>query len=87
LVASSGFLFDSATLTLTTLVFPAGLVFPDGATVATHARGINDLGQVVGLADVSPTPLPAALPLFATGLGGLGLLGCRKKQKPRAVAV
>jgi hypothetical protein len=27
------------------------------------------------------TPLPAALPLFATGLGGLGLLGWRKKRK------
>jgi hypothetical protein len=27
------------------------------------------------------TPLPAALPLFATGLGGLGLLGWRMKRK------
>jgi hypothetical protein len=27
------------------------------------------------------TPLPAALPLFATGLGALGLLGWRKKRK------
>jgi hypothetical protein len=31
-----------------------------------------------------PTPLPAALPLFATGLGGLGLLGWRRKRKARA---
>jgi hypothetical protein len=30
------------------------------------------------------TPLPAALPLFATGLGGLGLLGWRRKRKARA---
>jgi len=30
------------------------------------------------------TPLPATLPLFATGLGGLGLLGWRKKQKAKA---
>ena len=30
------------------------------------------------------TPLPAALPLFATGLGGLGLLGWRKKRKAAA---
>jgi hypothetical protein len=28
----------------------------------------------------SETPLPAALPLFATGLGGLGLLGWRRKR-------
>jgi len=34
---------------------------------------------------VDPTvPLPAALPLFATGLGGLGLLGWRRKRKARA---
>jgi hypothetical protein len=33
------------------------------------------------------TPLPATLPLFATGLGGcLGLLGCRRKRKAQAVA-
>jgi hypothetical protein len=31
------------------------------------------------------TPLPAALPLFATGLGALGLLGWRRKRK-QAVA-
>ena len=28
-----------------------------------------------------PTPLPAALPLFATGLGALGLLGWRRKRR------
>jgi PEP-CTERM motif-containing protein len=27
------------------------------------------------------TPLPATLPLFATGLGGLGLLSWRRKRK------
>jgi hypothetical protein len=32
------------------------------------------------------TPLPAALPLFATGLGGLGLLGWRRKKKAAALA-
>ena len=29
----------------------------------------------------TPTPLPAALPLFATGLGALGLMGWRRKRK------
>ena len=28
-----------------------------------------------------PVPLPATLPLFATGLAGLGLLGWRRKKK------
>jgi hypothetical protein len=32
------------------------------------------------------TPLPAALPLFATGLGALGLLGWRSKRTARSVA-
>ena len=35
---------------------------------------------------VAETPLPAALPLFATGLGTLGLLNWRRKRKTAAVA-
>ena len=31
-----------------------------------------------------PTPLPSALPLFATGLGALGMLGWRRKKKATA---
>ena len=40
----------------------------------------------IGLDNVSvtATPLPAALPLFATGLGALGLLGWRRKRKNSA---
>jgi len=61
---------------------------PPGAT-STTANGINDLGQIVGFytdatlgfETTAATPLPAALPLFATGLGGLGLLGWRRKRK------
>jgi hypothetical protein len=37
--------------------------------------------EVDGAATV--TPIPAALPLFATGLGALGLLGWRRKRKAR----
>jgi hypothetical protein len=36
------------------------------------------------LAPVAPVPLPAALPLFATGLGALGLLAWRRKRKAAA---
>jgi hypothetical protein len=34
----------------------------------------------------NPVPLPATLPLFATGIGGLGLLGWRRKRKAQAGA-
>ena len=37
-------------------------------------------------ADLTPTPLPGALPLFATGLGALGLLAWRRKRKVPATA-
>jgi hypothetical protein len=41
-------------------------------------------GGPMTFSPVSPaTPLPAALPLFATGLGALGLLGWRRKRKAR----
>jgi hypothetical protein len=33
-----------------------------------------------------PTPLPAALPLFATGISALGLLGWRRRRKAQAGA-
>jgi hypothetical protein len=57
--------------------------------VATGASTIITLtgttgDKYIGLDDVAlniTTPLPAALPLFATGLGGLGLLGWRRKRR------
>jgi hypothetical protein len=36
-------------------------------------------------ASPSVTPLPAALPLFATGIGAMGLLGWRRKRKNAGV--
>jgi len=35
----------------------------------------------VTLVGVAPVPIPASLPLFATGLGVMGLLGWRRKRK------
>ena len=43
--------------------------------------------KAVGTPSFPPAvPLPAALPLFATGVGALGLLGSRRKRKAQAVA-
>jgi hypothetical protein len=39
-----------------------------------------------GIGNVAATPIPAALPLFASALGGLGLLGWRRKGKAAALA-
>jgi hypothetical protein len=46
--------------------------------------GINTSGRVEGTYTItllSEVPLPATLPLFAGGLGILGLLGWRRRQK------
>jgi len=50
--------------------------------------GVYNVGPISMSSDavltVSETPLPAALPLFASGLGALGLLGWRRKRKHAA---
>ena len=63
-----------------------------GAPTSAYLKGPGgivqsdvSLGRAGG--DEVATPLPAALPLFATGLGGLGLLGWRRKKKAAALAV
>ena len=43
--------------------------------------------QATGSFSLTPTPLPAALPLFAGGLGALGLFGGRRKRKNAAAIV
>ena len=52
---------------------PNTLYFTDGINGETH-----------GLFGAIATPLPAALPLFASGLAALGLLGWRRKRKNAA---
>jgi uncharacterized protein (TIGR03118 family) len=54
---------------------PNTLYFTDG--INSEADGL--------FGAIAPTPIPATLPLFATGLGGLGLLGWRRKRKAQAV--
>ena len=49
-------------------------------------RSVEDPTLTITTPSTSATPLPAALPLFATGLGALGLLGWRRKRKAAALA-
>jgi hypothetical protein len=57
----------------------AGSGFDSDGLFFTAALTVPDFGTVGGLfgeiSPTAPTPLPAALPLFATGLGALALFG------------
>ena len=53
-----------------------------GAGLSNDSLGVNSGGGDLTFTPV--VPLPGALPLFATGLGALGLLGWRRKRKIRA---
>jgi hypothetical protein len=57
-----------------------------GAAVVDSPAFLVTVTLPPGLSFNAPAPIPlqAALPLFATSLGGLGLLGWRRKRKARA---
>jgi hypothetical protein len=57
-----------------------------GAVVraALNSNGSNNVGDTNGSVPLIANPLPGALPLFATGLGVLGLLGWRRKRRAQA---
>jgi hypothetical protein len=56
-----------------------------GTWCAGNNGCLSDNGTVSSWS-VGATPLPAALPLFATGLGAIGLVMGRRKRKAQAVA-
>jgi len=69
------FTISNAAITAATLITSA--VFSFGTTA-----GIN----VTGVPSTNPVPLPGALPLFATGLGGLLLMRWKRKRKAGPIA-
>jgi hypothetical protein len=72
----------------TVIVFGVGVpppqcnIFPAGCPGIT----VRNIFDISGETTVHVTPIPAALPLFATGLGALGLFGWRRKKKAAALA-
>ena len=90
--ANSFNLIDLTTNTITSSLHPN---FSSGTMLfGVEAQSIPGFGPgqtVTAIYDplvitVNQTPLPAALPLFASGLGALGLLGWRRKRKAQAAA-
>jgi hypothetical protein len=58
---------------------PSGFFFED-----TINGPIASFSSPFPIAELAATPLPAAFPLFAIGLGAMGLFGWRKKRKNAA---
>jgi hypothetical protein len=56
------------------------ITFANGSYIGT-GLGLGLSNQSNSISVETTTPLPAALPLFASGLAGLGLLGWRRKRK------
>jgi hypothetical protein len=81
-------LFSSNVTALGQVVpFNGNLVLAAGDTLTfsvLQGFGNQNTGLDVSISQVSATPLPAALPLFATGLGALSLLRWSRKRKADA---
>jgi hypothetical protein len=81
------FTADSGATFLSNLYYdsPGSSTCNTGAGFACEDTNMDILGQPILAfltpSPVSTTPLPAALPLFAGGLGAMGLFGWRRKKK------
>ena len=78
---NADFYLQILTVTTTPAFYQLGYVTSDGSYFYS---ALGSTGGSVSFTPVSTTPLPAALPLFATGVGAMGLFGWRRKRKNAA---
>ena len=85
---NTNFGFANASTLLLALEFQGlgGSSSPLAGGAFYNGQGNNNAfaGPVSGGVETATTPLPAALPLFVTGLGAMGLFGWRRKRKNAA---
>ncbi len=64
----------------------AGLTFDfyDSPTAGSGVLGVDNFTWSARLNSTTSVPLPGTLPLFLSGLAGLGLLGWRRRRQARA---
>jgi hypothetical protein len=72
----------STTLEIVSQLSIAGLLGSDGNPLSFGNLFISSDGSIM-----AATPIPSSLPLLATGLAALGMLGWRKRRKGAALAV
>lgn len=77
-------LADQQTALLAAAAYPGSAFTFTGTYQLANSDGIFASGS--GTFQVSETPLPAALPLFAGGLGVMGVLGWGRRKKVKAAA-
>ena len=80
---------NAENLSFTGLVGPLGFdPLANDSYVLTLSAVLNTTGASLGSVQetINATPIPAALPLFAGGLGMIGLLARRRKRKATALA-
>ncbi len=61
-----------------------GVLYTSNFAAGNISAFYDNYHVVIDTPDVAATPLPAALPLFASGLGAMGFIGWRRKRKATA---
>ena len=87
IVAQNGGIHDATSVSFTTGLLSLGdhtltLFYAD----RNETNAVLDFSVTTQNVDIEATPLPGALPLFASGLGVLGVFGWRKKRKSALTA-